>query len=218
MVLKEEAEPSAKESDVATEAPEAADVGDQRAEEAMEVEDDQVEDVSEEAVAARHERSEVEERRKFMSYLKAPAGVRRADRAPRRADHHLLDSRAESSGANTPDQPLSPPVGGPAAPATPVGVEAAPLKDGLDAGGAVSAAADEEALPTGAKEEAVGGTVASASFTLSAIKERRRTASLTKKGELAVQRFLQDDNSATSWDFDEVVADALLFFVSFGVS
>lgn len=49
----------------------------------------------------RHEKSEHEERKKFLSYLKLPIGHNRS-----RA-HKRTDSLAESSGANTPD-PLSP--------------------------------------------------------------------------------------------------------------
>lgn len=58
-----------------------------------------VEDMSEETISQRHERCELEERKKFMSYIKLPySGRGRARRT---------DSRAESSGANTPD-PMSP--------------------------------------------------------------------------------------------------------------
>lgn len=53
------------------------------------------EDVSDEAVVERHARCEDAERRKFMSYIKLPLVAR--GRANRRTD-----SRAESSGANTP--------------------------------------------------------------------------------------------------------------------
>ncbi|XP_017771403.1 PREDICTED: KAT8 regulatory NSL complex subunit 1 [Nicrophorus vespilloides] len=59
------------------------------------------EDMSEDAVLARHEKSEQDEKKKFLSYLKLPIGYGRS-RANRRTD-----SRAESSGANTPD-PMSP--------------------------------------------------------------------------------------------------------------
>lgn len=59
-----------------------------------------VEDVSDETILLRHERCEVEERKKFMAYVKnASAGRPRA--------HRRTDSRAGSSGANTPD-PMSP--------------------------------------------------------------------------------------------------------------
>lgn len=61
----------------------------------------QVEDVSEDAVTLRHEKCEHEERKKFLSYIKFPLTGGRS-RANRRTD-----SRAESSGANTPD-PMSP--------------------------------------------------------------------------------------------------------------
>ncbi|EFA12370.1 hypothetical protein TcasGA2_TC002076 [Tribolium castaneum] len=63
--------------------------------------DSDMEDLSEEAVLARHEKSEYEEKKKFLSYLKLPSGHGRS-----RA-HKRTDSLAESSGANTPD-PLSP--------------------------------------------------------------------------------------------------------------
>lgn len=53
------------------------------------------EDVSEQAVQERHSRCEEAERKKFMSYIKLPLVSR--GRANRRTD-----SRAESSGANTP--------------------------------------------------------------------------------------------------------------------
>uniref|UniRef100_A0A1A9Z6H4 PEHE domain-containing protein n=1 Tax=Glossina pallidipes TaxID=7398 RepID=A0A1A9Z6H4_GLOPL len=58
------------------------------------------EDISDEAMILRHERALTEERRKFQTYLKFPWSTR--SRANRR-----IDSRAESSGANTPD-PSSP--------------------------------------------------------------------------------------------------------------
>jgi len=129
------------------------------------------EDVSEEACIGRHDRSEVEERKKFMSYLKQPPG---ASRGRRRVDH--VDSRAESSGANTPD-PMSPIDGSKCG------------SDRLDAG---DPCADETDLMTDAGSQ----------FTVSAVKERRRTASLTKKAD-NVFRFY-DDNSAMSWEMDEI--------------
>ncbi|KAH8243266.1 hypothetical protein KR032_006067 [Drosophila birchii] len=58
------------------------------------------EDLSDEAFIARHQRALLEERRRFETFLKFPWSTR--SRANRRAD-----SRAESSGANTPD-PASP--------------------------------------------------------------------------------------------------------------
>lgn len=58
------------------------------------------EDISDKAMILRHERALTEERRKFQTYLKFPWSTR--SRANRR-----IDSRAESSGANTPD-PSSP--------------------------------------------------------------------------------------------------------------
>ncbi|XP_020715222.1 uncharacterized protein LOC101460170 isoform X2 [Ceratitis capitata] len=60
----------------------------------------ETEDISNETVMLRHERALAEERRKFKTYLKYPWSTR--SRANRR-----IDSRAESSGANTPD-PCSP--------------------------------------------------------------------------------------------------------------
>lgn len=59
------------------------------------------EDLSEEAMIARHERCEHEEKKRFLSYLKLPIGYGRS------RSHKRTDSRAESSGANTPD-PMSP--------------------------------------------------------------------------------------------------------------
>ena len=134
-------------------------------------EDQEEEDVSEEACISRHDRSEVEERKKFMSYLKQPPG---ASRGRRRVDQ--LDSRAESSGANTPD-PMSPHDGSKCG------------SDRLDTG---DPCADETDL-----------TETGHQFSVSAVKERRRTASLTKKADI-VFKFC-DDNSAMSWEMDEVI-------------
>lgn len=55
----------------------------------------ETEDISDEAFLERHTRCEESEKKKFMSYIKLPLAVR--SRANRRTD-----SRAESSGANTP--------------------------------------------------------------------------------------------------------------------
>lgn len=66
----------------------------------VEEEANEIEDISDETIKLRHERALVEERRKFQTYLKYPWSTR--SRANRR-----IDSRAESSGANTPD-PTSP--------------------------------------------------------------------------------------------------------------
>ncbi|KAH8265307.1 hypothetical protein KR038_003781 [Drosophila bunnanda] len=66
----------------------------------MEEEEYIEEDLSDEAFIARHQRALLEERRRFETFLKFPWSTR--SRANRRAD-----SRAESSGANTPD-PASP--------------------------------------------------------------------------------------------------------------
>lgn len=60
-----------------------------------------MEDLTEEAVVARHDRCEHEEKKRFLSYLKIPVGYGRS------RYHKRTDSRAESSGANTPD-PMSP--------------------------------------------------------------------------------------------------------------
>ncbi|XP_022919364.2 KAT8 regulatory NSL complex subunit 1 [Onthophagus taurus] len=59
------------------------------------------EDLSDEAVIVRHDRCEYDEKKKFLSYLKLPLGYGRS------RSHKRTDSRAESSGANTPD-PMSP--------------------------------------------------------------------------------------------------------------
>lgn len=138
-----------------------------------------IEDVSEEACIARHDRSELEERRKFMSYLKQPAGVTRGRRRVDQIDR--LDSRADqSSGANTPD-PMSP-LGSKATDGSMMDVDL-PVEEGE------RVAAD---MPT-----------ADGSFTASAIKERRRTASLTKR-DSSVWKFVHDDNSGMSWEMEEV--------------
>lgn len=60
-----------------------------------------VEDLTDEAVVTRHDKCEHDEKKKFLSYLKLPLGYGRS------RSHKRTDSRAESSGANTPD-PLSP--------------------------------------------------------------------------------------------------------------
>ncbi|KAF5270979.1 hypothetical protein FQA39_LY08282 [Lamprigera yunnana] len=66
--------------------------------------DSDTEDCSEEALTVRHEKCEYEEKKRFLSYLKHPHGSGR----PR--SQKRTDSRAESSGCNTPD-PLSPRAG-----------------------------------------------------------------------------------------------------------
>ncbi|XP_074033413.1 non-specific lethal 1 [Leptinotarsa decemlineata] len=63
--------------------------------------DSDIEDLSEESVINRHDRCEYEEKKRFLSYLKMPTGYGRT------RVHKRTDSRAESSGANTPD-PMSP--------------------------------------------------------------------------------------------------------------
>lgn len=71
------------------------------------VEDSDVEDLTEEEVVARHDRCEQEEKKRFLSYLKLPAGY------GRQRSHKRHDSVAENSRANTPDPPASPhPEGG----------------------------------------------------------------------------------------------------------
>lgn len=138
---------------------------------------DDYEDVSEEACIARHDRSELDERRKFMSYLKQPAGVTRGRRRVDQIDR--LDSRADqSSGANTPD------------PMSPVGSKAA---DGTT---------DVDNIHGGEEVDRSSADV-DGSFTASAIKERRRTASLTKR-DSSVWKFVHDENSGMSWEMDEV--------------
>lgn len=52
-------------------------------------------------MTTRHDKCEVDEKKKFMSYLKLPLGYGRS------RSNKRMDSRAESSGANTPD-PMSP--------------------------------------------------------------------------------------------------------------
>ncbi|XP_039282706.1 LOW QUALITY PROTEIN: KAT8 regulatory NSL complex subunit 1 [Nilaparvata lugens] len=61
--------------------------------------DSDTEDISEETMIERHDRCEVAEKKKFSTYLKLPNSMR--------GRHRRTDSRAESSGANTPD-PMSP--------------------------------------------------------------------------------------------------------------
>lgn len=61
----------------------------------------QAEDLSEDAVITRHDKCEHDEKKKFLSYLKLPIGYGRS------RSHKRTDSRAESSGGNTPD-PMSP--------------------------------------------------------------------------------------------------------------
>ncbi|RZF38261.1 hypothetical protein LSTR_LSTR008984 [Laodelphax striatellus] len=62
--------------------------------------DSDTEDMSEETLIERHERCEIDEKKKFSTYLKLPNSMRGRG-------HRRTDSRAESSGANTPD-PMSP--------------------------------------------------------------------------------------------------------------
>lgn len=57
--------------------------------------------MTDEAVVARHDKCEHEEKNRFLSFLKVPAAY------GRNRSHKRTDSRAESSGANTPD-PMSP--------------------------------------------------------------------------------------------------------------
>lgn len=151
-----------------------------------------VEDVSEEACLARHDRSELEERRKFMSYLKQPAGVTRGRRRVDQIDR--LDSRADhSSGANTPD-PMSP---------SQVGSK---VSDG--------AMMDMVDLPAEEADRCAAGAEPSTdgSYPASATKERRRTASLTKR-DSSVWKFVHDDNSGTSWDMEEVSFNIIIIII-----
>lgn len=64
-------------------------------------EENDIEDLSEDAVLIRHDKCEQDERKKFLSYLKMPVGYGRT------RSHKRTDSRAESSDTNTPD-PMSP--------------------------------------------------------------------------------------------------------------
>ncbi|XP_054265677.1 KAT8 regulatory NSL complex subunit 1 isoform X2 [Macrosteles quadrilineatus] len=64
-------------------------------------EEDEAEDLTEEGLISRHEKCEQEERKKFSTYLKLPNSMARS------RSHRRADSRAESSGGNTPD-PMSP--------------------------------------------------------------------------------------------------------------
>lgn len=68
----------------------------------MKKKNENVEDISLEAIQSRHERALAEERKKFSTFLKFPWSTR--SRANRR-----IDSLAESSGANTPDPASSAP-------------------------------------------------------------------------------------------------------------
>lgn len=115
-----------------------------------------------------------------MSYLKQPAGLTRGRRRVDQIDR--LDSRADqSSGANTPD-PMSPSqAGSKAADGAMMDVDLPPTEEG----------------------ERVPDAPADGSFTASAIKERRRTASLTKR-DSSVWKFVNDENSGMSWEMDEV--------------
>lgn len=144
--------------------------------------------MSEESIQARHDRSEVEERKKFMSYLKQPAGVTRGRRRFDQIDR--MDSRAEhSSGANTPD-PMSPSC------QLASGSKAADNEavEGEEGGGQAPGAEADGLAPT--TPTPVSALVAAA------VKERRRTASLTKRD--SISRFIHEDNSGMSWDVDEV--------------
>ncbi|XP_072384990.1 KAT8 regulatory NSL complex subunit 1 [Diabrotica undecimpunctata] len=128
------------------------------------------EDLKEETVTARHDRSEYEEKKRFASYLKFPLGSR-----PR--SNRRTDSRAESSGANTPD-PMSPhnpdhhdsPMTSP--PATPL-----------------SAAGTDESQSLPHVPSAV---------------VRRRTMSQSRFGMGGKEREMKDDSRATTPDIVEV--------------
>ncbi|XP_034488559.1 uncharacterized protein LOC117792499 [Drosophila innubila] len=96
--LKEKTKPSTSPKSIPTAAEVAVDAD----------EEEEVEDISDEAYIVRHQRALIEERRRFETYLRFPWSTR--SRANRRAD-----SRAESSGANTPDpaSPAAPQLAGP---------------------------------------------------------------------------------------------------------
>lgn len=64
----------------------------------------EVEDLSDEAFIARHHLAMLEERRRYETFLKFPW-------TPRPRANRRIDSRAESSGANTPDPASPAPVG-----------------------------------------------------------------------------------------------------------
>ncbi|XP_055905984.1 uncharacterized protein LOC129941381 [Eupeodes corollae] len=131
------------------------------------------EDISDEAMILRHERALTEERRKFQTFLKFPYSTR--SRANRR-----IDSRAESSGANTPDPtspaPNTPSVGGdqesipsPFAPSTPL----TPLESIAETG------------ETSSNPSALDNTTSIMSLlnSISKKQERRRTVSTKKEKE-----------------------------------
>uniref|UniRef100_A0A0K8TGK7 PEHE domain-containing protein n=2 Tax=Lygus hesperus TaxID=30085 RepID=A0A0K8TGK7_LYGHE len=68
------------------------------------------EDLSDEAYVSRHDRCEIDEKKKFLSYMKRNAGAgsgAQAGPGGRGRGRARTDSRAESSGPNTPD-PMSP--------------------------------------------------------------------------------------------------------------
>ncbi|CAH1107968.1 unnamed protein product [Psylliodes chrysocephalus] len=135
--------------------------------------DSEVEDVSEDAVISRHDRCEYDEKKRFLSYLKFPLGHGRS------RSHRRTDSRAESSGGNTPD-PMSPhnpdhhdsPMTSP--PAT-------PLSAGL---------VDESQLLSQLPSIAV---------------MRRRTMSQSKFGMGGKEREIKEESRATTPDIVEVL-------------
>lgn len=128
-----------------------------------------------------------------MSYLKHPPG---AARGRRRVDH--VDSRAESSGANTPD-PMLPQEAESAA----ADVSKIDKTETLDVVGDLCAE-DSYTNSNNFKDELGKDDVQQQSaFYASSVKERRRTLSLTKKEN--VWKFFHDDNSAMSWEMDEVL-------------
>ncbi|RXG60810.1 KAT8 regulatory NSL complex subunit 1-like protein [Armadillidium vulgare] len=80
---------------------------------------EEIEDISDEAIVVRHRKSEIDEHKKYLNYYNSLSKASRSSRT----------RRADSSGTNTPDNPLSPrpsesllecsPVGSPDTPLTP---------------------------------------------------------------------------------------------------
>ncbi|XP_054747924.1 uncharacterized protein LOC129253527 isoform X2 [Anastrepha obliqua] len=137
------------------------------------------EDITDDAIMLKHERALAEERRKFKTYLKFPWSTR--SRANRR-----IDSRAESSGANTPDPtspaPQTPSLGGgdqesipsPLAPSTPL--------NPLDT---ISSEAGENGASNHPPASAIGSTPNNTNNNVLIKRlERRRTTSTKKEREL----------------------------------
>lgn len=130
------------------------------------------EDISDETILVKHERALQEERKKFRTYMKFPWSRPRANRR--------IDSRAESSGANTPD-PTSP------APPTPL----------VDHESNTSPACPSTPLTSLDSQELSETNVINALNQSLNKKERRRTVS-TKTVKEEVRR-------STTPDFKEVI-------------